>query len=396
MLAATAATIVLVDGMLRLSDTSCSGDLYSPDPDVGWTHEPGLRATFAKCGREFSEFQTRVRFNSLGLRDGERTVAKAPGTFRVLVLGDSYTEALQVDAEETFTSKLERLLARSGGNAPLDGMRAAAPGVRFEVLNAGVAGYGTDNALLWYQRDLWKLEPDLVLLAMSPNDLYENSRELLENGPLLYPDKPYFVLDGGELHVRNRPVPPYVAPRRPRRERFLEALYRDPLYRLVTGRPRPPGRDDVRYIGKGGNAGQVLMLEQYLPGRSDRWTTADVVTRALVGELRAAVERHGGRFAVVVLPDLRTVDPGMMALSVKALHLPGNFDAEVPYRQLVEIARSSGAPSVDLLPVFRQQPADGPSIFLQSDPHYTAAGHTIVAGALNEFLTAQGLVPSGR
>lgn len=374
--------------MLRASDISCSADLYAPDPDLGWVHRPGLRATFAKCGREFREFQTRVRFSSLGLRDRERTLVKPAGTCRILVIGDSYTEALQVDADDTFTAKLERLLSDDAAAPRADG----APRPQLEVVNAGVAGYGTDNELLWYRRDLWKLDADLVLLVMSPNDLYENTRELFENGPILYPDKPYFTLENGALEVRNRPVPPYVPPHRSRRDRLLDELHRDPLYRLITGTPRPPGRDDVRYVGKGGRNGQALMLEQYLPEPSDVWRRAFLMTRALVAELRAAVESHGGRFAVAVLPDDRAVQPGLMALSVKSLDLPGEIDAERPYRELLEIAQTSGVPSFGLLPAFKAQPSDGPPLFLVSDPHYTVAGHTVVAASLKEFLTSQGLL----
>lgn len=387
-LVAAFATIVLVDVVLRAADISCSADLYAPDPDLGWTHRPGLRATFAKCGREYREFQTRVRFSSLGLRDRERTLAKPAGTCRILVVGDSYTEALQVDASDTFVAKLERLLAEDGAAGSTDA--AARP--QLEVINGGVAGYGTDNELLWYQRDLWKLDADLVVLVMSPNDLYENTRELFENGPILYPDKPYFQFEDGRLEVHNRPVPPYSPPHRSRRERALDELHRDPLYRLITGTPRPPGRDDVRYVGKGGRNGQAVMLEQYLPEPSDVWRRAFLMTRALVSELRAAVEGHGSRFAVVVLPDDRAVQPGLLELSVKSLDLSGEIDAERPYRQLLEIARASGVPSVGLLPAFKAQPADGPALFLTSDPHYTVAGHAVVAGVLKEFFTSQGLL----
>ena len=48
------------------------------------------------------------------------------------MLGDSYTEALQVSLEETFTWRLEASL-----NKELAGRK------KVEVLNMGVSGYGT-------------------------------------------------------------------------------------------------------------------------------------------------------------------------------------------------------------------------------------------------------------
>ena len=47
-------------------------------------------------------------FNAHGFRDYERTYQKPEDTFRILILGDSYTEALQVSLEKTFSAFLEK------------------------------------------------------------------------------------------------------------------------------------------------------------------------------------------------------------------------------------------------------------------------------------------------
>ena len=49
--------------------------------------------------------------NSDGLRDREHAKRKPLGTFRVAVLGDSFTLATHVDVEKTYWSVLERYLA---------------------------------------------------------------------------------------------------------------------------------------------------------------------------------------------------------------------------------------------------------------------------------------------
>src|SRR5262249_13886526 len=71
------------------------------------------------------EFDVVSAFNSLGLRDREFPFGKPPGTFRILVLGDSYPEGVQVPVEQTFPKQLERMLA------------TREPGRPFEVINAG-------------------------------------------------------------------------------------------------------------------------------------------------------------------------------------------------------------------------------------------------------------------
>jgi hypothetical protein len=51
-----------------------------------------------------------VTTNSVGLRDVEHALSKPPGTYRIVVLGDSLSEAIQVDREKTFWAELQREL----------------------------------------------------------------------------------------------------------------------------------------------------------------------------------------------------------------------------------------------------------------------------------------------
>ena len=82
--------------------------------------------------------RTFVRTSSAGLRDREHTVDKPPGTVRVAVLGDSFAEAFQVAADQTFWVVLERELGRCPAYA----------GRAVEEINFGVGGYGTAQELL--------------------------------------------------------------------------------------------------------------------------------------------------------------------------------------------------------------------------------------------------------
>src|SRR5262249_55373264 len=101
-----------------------------------------------------------------GRRDLERPVAKSPGTYRVLLLGDSFVEAMQVPIEQTFARRLEAALTRPGGP-------------RVEVISMGVSGYGTTSQYLWYREHGRAYQPDLVLLSFYPgNDVRNNSPTL--------------------------------------------------------------------------------------------------------------------------------------------------------------------------------------------------------------------------
>jgi hypothetical protein len=97
-----------------------------------------------------------LRRNSLGYRDREFSHRKPAGTYRVAVVGDSFTIAMGVGEEERFTGLLERALGDGGGD--------------FEVLNFGIAGAETPRHVVALDDDVLPIDPDFVLLQWYPND----------------------------------------------------------------------------------------------------------------------------------------------------------------------------------------------------------------------------------
>ena len=138
------ATLFLLEAgvrLLHLAPPAESAGWFwrSPDPETGWSDQPGA------TGRWFNpryEYDVDVSINSQSLRDVERpTVEKPSDTFRILLLGDSYVEGLRVPLEQTFGKVLE---AQLNTHAPAK--------LRFEVIPAGVSGWGTDQQLLWFRK----------------------------------------------------------------------------------------------------------------------------------------------------------------------------------------------------------------------------------------------------
>jgi hypothetical protein len=93
------------------------------------------------------------RYNSLGMRDEEPRVPKPPGTFRVLVVGDSVTLGPAVPQHLIYPARLRALLG---------------PGV--DVVAAAVGGWNTVAQERFLARHLERLEPDLVVLLYVVND----------------------------------------------------------------------------------------------------------------------------------------------------------------------------------------------------------------------------------
>ena len=136
---------------------------YIYDEFTGTRLKPGHRFVFQSEG-----YSANV-INSQGLRDREHGLAKPAGTFRIAVLGDSFSEALQVSQEKTFWAVLERELQA----------KAQFKGRIVEVINFGVSGFGTVQEWQMLNHYARAYSPDLVLLAFLPgNDVRNNSREL--------------------------------------------------------------------------------------------------------------------------------------------------------------------------------------------------------------------------
>ena len=131
-------------------------DLYLTDAELGKRMRPGW---------EGSEFEAPVVINSKGLRSPETPYEKPAGVYRILALGDSWTFGFRMNEPDAYPRQLERDL-----NA-----RAAMRGEtrRFEVINAGVIGYSTDQEAAYLRVEGWKYQPDLVLVNYYPvNDTH--------------------------------------------------------------------------------------------------------------------------------------------------------------------------------------------------------------------------------
>ena len=177
--------VAKLEGMKKLPDKPSSTFAPSffmiPDPLLGWKNKPLASGVFNEEG------EAQVDINSDGLRGPEVVKPKPKDTFRIALLGDSFTIAVQVPLEQTYAKVMERELNQNC---------QALAGQKVEVLNFGVNGYGTAQQFLTLREKALEFEPDLVMLGyFIGNDVTENSKQL-ENILL----RPFFIKDEkGEL-----------------------------------------------------------------------------------------------------------------------------------------------------------------------------------------------------
>jgi hypothetical protein len=329
-LAGTLLAVLLGEGALRLAGISFPV-FEVQDATRGVALKPGKEGWYRKEGEAF------LRINSLGYRDAERGVAKAPGTLRIAVLGDSFAEARQVALEDTFASRLGPAL---GQGCP------ALAGRPVEVLNFGVSGYATTEELLTLRQDALRFAPDWVLLALYPgNDIGENSRLVMQGGgaqwrmakpmPMLQPD--------GQLLFE--PLPPQPLWRRAlytgiHHSRLLEVL--NEARRVWEVRKMKQAAGQAREASDLG-----ISKEVYVAPADAAWREAWQVTEALLATMAREARAGGARFAVAVVTMSEQVlpDPAARAAIEKRLGVPDLLYAE---QRIAEFGARQGFPVIRL------------------------------------------------
>ncbi|MCZ6599072.1 MAG: SGNH/GDSL hydrolase family protein [Planctomycetota bacterium] len=118
-----------------------------------------------------------ITVNSLGFRGPEIELPKPEGLIRIAFLGGSTTFCAHASSD-----------ARTWPALVVEGLREAHPGLDFDYVNGGTAGYSTAQSLQNLRHRVAPLEPDVVVIYHGTNDLTHDSRELAIAAGLHDPD----------------------------------------------------------------------------------------------------------------------------------------------------------------------------------------------------------------
>jgi len=339
-----------------------AGLLHMPDPILGWRNRPGVETDF-----ESPEFRVHVRINDLGLRGAPVPKSPPSGRRRVLLVGDSFVFGWGVEEEQTFAAELVRLLPE------------------LETVSMGVAGYGTDQELIWLRREGLALRPDLVVACFYINDLIDNVSPVRWSH-----NKPTFRLgaDGSLLETlppaapaaparSEKPAPPAPAWPGERIDDWMVSHLR--IYSLL--RPRiatlavragwmtpEEGLDDyVAYFRRAAS-----------PAQEAQWRLAEAELAAMDQAARA----QGARFAVLVVPAKVQVQKDVRARVLRAYGLrAADFDFGGPEERLAAWGRTAGVPVLTVHPDLERAAATR-RLYYQFDGHWNREGHKAAAAAL--------------
>jgi hypothetical protein len=337
---------------------------FHPQPMGVWhQNRDGLPLHWPGLVTYLPQFGLTVSFNSDGMRDQERSVDKAPGVFRVLALGDSFIEALQMQLEESFTSLLQRELAdRVSG--------------RVEVLNASVSGWGTDDELKYLTSYGRRWKPDLVVVVMTLyNDINDNLRER------------FHTIREGAL-VEKSGVRASFLDYKVTQLKGLLATRSHAYQLLLRARRMRESRAEAQQLSM--HVGGL-----FSESADERMSRGLELTRLLLERIRAVVSGDGGRVVLVLIPlGVQLSDRQFEELSGTRRGSMSGSEIDRPQRQMKRIAERAGIAVIDLLPGFRAWAAGGGApLYLTRDGHWDGPGHRLAARIVGAELVRQGLVP---
>ena len=366
-------TVVLLIGaelVLRaLYHPQYVGSVIRYDPVLGWSLKPNARLVSNDPDRGF---HSHIQTNALGLRERAVAAKKRPGVRRVLIIGDSVVFGSGLETQDRFSDVLGRALADKA-----------------EVINAGIPGWGNDQEMLFYERTLRSLRPDVVVLTITANnDVVNNALDdaLFEGGT-----KPRFVAEGDSLRM----IPPAAAPpvglgarckRFLRKSRLLLFVKHRLAQREVTQRVR----EDVVYAPHGYESFRHLSHWSVYDTRgSDAIAAAWTVTERILLRFASDCRADSARFLVFAMPLKLEMDAAWRAEMIRRTGVDAaSLDFELPYRRLAAFCADNGIEFHYPREEFVASASAGP-LYFERDSHPNARGNAITAAWLARTLTAE-------
>ncbi len=303
-----------------------------------------------------------IRTNSLGMRNPEVQIPKPAGTFRILMIGDSYVTGWGVEEEQSLPRLLEQKL------------QSDFPGKHIEVINAGLPGSGPNYYYLFMKYIGMKLQPDLVIVGfLMLNDIVDNVSHTTwltvdEHGlPLTVSHSLSRIDDTGNIIPSSIPDK-FTTP-------FLKYSH---LYALIYDSIHPPKDENTSQTENPINEHTCLYKESchMLDDAKER-------TKKLFLGIKNIATEIGATILIAQFPSqLQIEKKARLKYGILIPLLPADKDR--PYKEFGVFFESNGISHLDMRSQFAGYPVT--ETYFAEDDHWTPKGHEVAASGIREKL----------
>lgn len=314
-------------------------ELFRPMDSLGYAHRPNVHLSVNTGDRTVT-----VHTDGSGFRVGAD--GRPPGDYRLLLLGDSFMAAMQVEYQESLAGLVERCFADRTGKS-------------VAVWNTGVAGWDPPQYYLQARRALetWPFEVAVVAVFLG-NDVADGLA----------------VLPPREADQRH----PFRVPKRLTQDEVVDAV-------LYPANDVLEANSHVFLFFK--NRSQALLMRLGLTtidipavlrrseAGSARWgRTAD-----MLAQIDSLASARGIPTVFVLIPAIEQVVPRVFEERAEAFGIdPDVFDLEQPERLMAVELQARGLHFVSLLPALRAAERRGAALYGRVDWHPSAEGHQVM------------------
>ena len=334
-------------------------DIWQPVDTLGWTRRPNVNTTI-----NTGERRVRVITDLDGFRVGG--AGRVESKRRILLLGDSFMEALQVEYEQSLAGLLEARLASRLGEP-------------VAIRNTGVSGWDPPQYLLEARHQLGRERYDLVIVAIYlGNDVV--SRRI-------------------EWYPPGAPADGVIHPMRvPRRLSYKELVYAV-LYPINDFLKAHSELFNFLKNQAATLRMRVGLTAEYFPedllrreASSSRW----LVTAQICRDIRDLAQAHGAPTLFVLIPASFQVDTAAFYRALKGFKIdPEAVDLDQPERLLTSAMRRHRLDVIHVLSEFRRAARNGSRLYGTVDSHLSPQGHELLEQLIEPIVTARLPAPRG-
>ena len=299
--------------------------------------------------------------NRFGFNDRDYPLARALGSYRVLVVGDSFNWAGGPDGN--YTALMERSLAERF------------PGRTVEVITAGYPGLDPRQELAVTAKYGMQYQPDLVLLSIyAGNDLFE-----------CFPDSRQIVVGDAYVQVDARRPLPTLFGRPLLQTSRLRNLVEQNVELLRSVERATPTEVEFTEAAYFRTIGEQVLFYYRPQHESGRFAPNIACMQDVLRRMKQLVGQRGARFAAAILPAEYSVDEGAADEILSRLPLDRQgFDLTLAQQILARELVRLGVPYLDLRETFRA--GGGSRLYLRHDTHWNAEGNRLASQTLTPFL----------
>lgn len=359
----TGLTLLLAEGVVRVfwpQNLIYHNDaVWRPDAKFGWRHHENANTKI-----NFGQAEVTFRTNEEGFRINARKDENQRASKQsILVLGDSFLEAVQMESRNTVPQVLQTELNKQSK-------------IDSHFYNAGVSGWDPNHYFLETQRVLAKGEPEidrvLVFLYLA-NDIVR--------------EEVAFFQKKDKHNTRSFRMPRSFS----KREFARGVLYpmndfldkKSHLYALI----KTKNNKLLTKIGLSSNYFPVVFRKRFQDHSS--WAT----TIQICKKIEQAFAKNDVPVSFVLIPTTYQVNPEVQLDYLNAFDVNADsVDMEQPNRILAQLFAKDSLTLFDPLSFFKEKTSNGIALYGSIDAHFNEEGHNAMAEYLMPMLS-QALQP---